>query len=146
MTFFIGTLIPGDRIVAVQGGLRLAATVLEEFNGGPGQRAALTVGAVEVRSGAFPSHVDQLTLNVNNWKVYREGDSELQERSGQDYASFAEAFTIFDSYPETSWVATGHYEIFAGPSEAVVSKKHRDRLRELGWMPDADRGGFYYFV
>lgn len=75
MAFFDGIAKIGDRLIVSQGSLQLRGQVIDhEFEGGPGNRAALSLGSLELISGNFPRSVEELKLNSNGWLIERESE------------------------------------------------------------------------
>ena len=66
----------------------------------------------------------------------------------RNYASWAEAFTIFAKYDNAEFasVAAEHDILYAGPDPRQVSLADRRRLRQLGWYLDKQYECFHKFV
>lgn len=144
---FDGKIESGDWIVAIQNDVRIRAMVHSEFHGGPGQLSALSLVAIEVQRGIFPSGIEELTMNANSWDIYRDGDESIPELSeAGDYDELQAALAIFKTYGGSQWLSAEHDEIHAGPSPKDVSEEHILQLDALGWHPDGSYDSFYYFT
>lgn len=62
------------------------------------------------------------------------------------YADLIEALAIFDKYAalHKPGFHAEHDEIYAGPSQDLVSVEDIHRLAHLGWTPSAE--GFHFFT
>jgi len=75
----------------------------------------------------------------------------LEVRMKNEWAEWAEAFTIFSKYPHTGesndeLVSAQRDEVFAGPNPSIVDEVDRQRLQELGWDEEVEFECFHKYT